>query len=160
MRGRLFRLTIALFFAGIWPSGQTWAQARRHPGPVRSPMRQRGRPPRNPGANLERFEKMSPRDQQRALAQLPPERRARVEQQLNRLNRLSPAQREQLRKRYAEFQQLPPGRQMAVRRELGQLRAMPPAERNSRLKSEEFKKQFDKQERKILEEVSGNPGGL
>jgi len=128
------------------------AQPRVTPAPVR------------PGGNaidrLERLSNMSPEQRARALASLPPARRAQIEKNLARLDRLtpaqrqkalnrlrrlqelSPAQREQVRDALRQFRSLPAGRRAAVGRELNVLRGMPPAARERRLNSDEVRRRF------------------
>lgn len=108
---------------------------------------------------LSRFQQLTPEQQQQQLQNLPPERRKQIQDRLDRLNKLTPKQRDELQKRYEAFQNLPDDRQEAVRDELNQLRGMSESDRRIRLKSSAFKKEFNKTERKILQEVSGVPGG-
>src|SRR6478752_96293 len=68
-----------------------------------------------PAPAVERFLQMSPEDRERALSQLTPERRQQVEQQLNRLQQLSPDQAQRLQDLYPAFLNLRPVRRQAVR---------------------------------------------
>ena len=124
------------------------------------------------GAQIDRLEKMTPAERQRALEALPPDRRDAVETRLRRLQNLSPEQRAQLQERLQKFESLPPEqqkqvRQLArklrelpddrrptVRRELESLRNMPEADRKSRMNSPEFKNSFSRDERDILRQSS------
>ncbi|MBV8845033.1 MAG: DUF3106 domain-containing protein [Bryobacterales bacterium] len=106
-----------------------------------------------PGKQIEQLRKMSPEERQRALSNLPPERRQQVEKQLDRLDKLPPEQRQVLDQRYEKLQSFPPPRQRAVRQELQSLRSMPFAERQARLHSDEFKQQFSPEERELIQGV-------
>jgi hypothetical protein len=122
---------------------------------------------------VDRFNRMSPEERQKALAKLPPERRKRIEDRLNRYNSLTPDQRRELRFRYQAFNQLPPEKQNQARRlfrqfgelpqqrqgplrqEFESLRAMPDAERRARMNSDEFLNKYDSHEQKLLGDLSG-----
>jgi hypothetical protein len=125
-----------------------------------------------PATPLDEFERMTPEERRNALDKLPPDRRKKVQQQLDRLNRLTPEQREKLKEQYEMFRQLPPERQEALRKvmkrfseqpperrqalrdELIQLRSMGESERRARLASPDTRSRFNSGERKILEEMS------
>jgi hypothetical protein len=96
---------------------------------------------------------MSPEEREKALAQLPPERRQRMEQQLQRYEKLTPQQKERVQKRLEMLQSLPPRRQAAVRQELQLLRQMPFAQRKKLLNSEDEKLRFSPEEMDILRET-------
>src|ERR1700730_1627952 len=82
-----------------------------------------------PAPAVERVLHMSPEEQERALSQLPAERRQPGELQLNRPQQLSRDQRHRLQDLYPAFDTLRPPRRQAVRQEIQQLRQMRPAER-------------------------------
>jgi hypothetical protein len=106
-----------------------------------------------PGKQIERLQKMTPEEREKALANLPPERRQQVEKQLNRLDQLTPQQRQQLDERFERLQSFPPARQRAVRQEVQSLRALRFSERQARLHSEEFKQQFSAEEQDLIRGV-------
>lgn len=108
-----------------------------------------------PAPAVERFLHMSPEEQERALSQLTPERRQQVEQNLNRLQQLSPDQRERLQSVYPAFLNLRPARQQAVRQEIQELRQMGPALRKDRLNNDA--RDFSPEEMDILRGVTGIP---
>jgi len=110
------------------------------------------RPPALPGPALQRLAQMTPQQRQKALSRLPPERRARIEEELDRLEKLPPDQRARLLQRYDEFQGLPRDRQAAVRSELQALRKLPTPQLRDRLNSPEFKQQFSPEEQRLLRE--------
>ena len=144
-------------------------------------QRPKDRPPPAPKAGqkksqrtaVDRFNRMSPEERQQALAKLPPERRKKIEDQLNWYNNLTPQQRRQLRSRLQAFNQLPPDRQNQARRlfrqvgelpperqeplskEFETLRTMPEADRRSRINSDEFRSKYNKHEQRILSDLSG-----
>lgn len=107
------------------------------------------------GQALERWERMTPQQREKALSRLTPERRAQVEERLRRLDELPPAERQQLRERYREFQRLPRDRQDALRLELQALRSMRPLMRRRRVASPEFQRQYSPDEQRILREALG-----
>src|SRR5262245_26492977 len=122
---------------------------------------------------VDKWNRMTPDERQKALEKLPPERRQKIEQQLNRYNNLSPEERRQLRNRYQMFNQLPPEKQNQARRlfrlfgelpqerqgmvrgEFETLRAMPEADRRARMNSDEFRNKYNSREQKILGDLSG-----
>ena len=130
-------------------------QGKKPPPPANRPNRPAPKPQRNPAQELDQFQKMTPDQREKALAKLPPERRARMEKQLSRYENLTPAQKAQVQRRLEMLQALPPGRQKAVRQELQQLRAMPPAERRQRLNSEEESQHFSPEEMELLHGTVG-----
>lgn len=114
-----------------------------------------------PVPQLQRLMQMSPEQRERALAQLPPDRRAEVEQRLGQLDkqfqRLPPEQQAALQERYQSFNKLPQERRTAIRAELQQLRTMRPVDRAARLNGDEVKQNFSPEELSILRGVSGVP---
>jgi len=108
-----------------------------------------------PAPAVERFLQMSPEDRERALSQLPPERRQDLEQRLNRLQQLPPEQAQRLQNVYPAFMNLRPVRRQAVRQEIQELRQMKPAERKDRLNSDTGN--FSPEEMSILRQVTGIP---
>ena len=140
---RLTCLTCALCACGVVPPAM--AQPRRAPKGI-------------PGPAVQRFMNMTPEQREKALARLPPERRAQVEQRLNRLAQLPPEQRAELQQRYQAFQSLPRDRQDAVRLELQSLRALPPRLRQRRLASPGFQREYSPEEQRLLRESLGLPG--
>jgi hypothetical protein len=110
-----------------------------------------------PGPAVQRLLNMTPAERERALARLPPDRRAQIEQRLNRLAQLPPEQRAELQQRYQAFQSLPRDRQDAVRLELQSLRALPPRLRQRRLSSPGFQREYSPEEQRLLRESMGLP---
>jgi hypothetical protein len=125
---------------------------------------------------LDRWNRMSPEQRQRALEKLPPERRKQLEDRLERWNQLPKEQQERLRERYERFsslpadkqqlvrqqynrfRQLPPERQQELNREYAQLRDLPGPQRQERLNSDEFRSRFSPEDQQILRDLSENLG--
>jgi len=139
---RLTCLICALCVRGVVPPAL--AQVRKAPKGI-------------PGPVVQRLLSMTPEEREKALARLPPERRAQVEQRLNRLAQLPPEQRAELQQRYQAFQSLPRDRQDAVRLELQSLRALPPRLRQRRLASPGFQREYSPEEQRLLRESLGLP---
>ena len=129
-------------------------------------------PPRARLNAIDKLSRMPPAQLQRELARLSPERRAQMEDRLEKYNRLPQAQKERLRAQTETFQSLPPEKQNEVRQiyrrfnnlpddrrrpvhqELRRLRGMPEAERNARIDSEAFRNKYSPGERQILENLT------
>ena|SRR5580704_10977189 len=121
---------------------------------------------------VDEFERMTPQEQQDALAKLPPERRKKVEAQLAHLRSLPPEQRAALRQTYNRLSEFPPERQQqirkalqkfgsqpadrqeAIRQELKQLNGLAPEDRESRMKSPEFRRSFSHNEQQIVRDMT------
>ena len=117
---------------------------------------------------IERLESMSPEERRAVLDKLPPDRRERVEKQLNRLGKMTPLQRAKLKERMEKFKSLNPQQQTQVRQisqeikdlpgprkaiirqEMEVLKSLPEGERQSRMESSTWKKQFAPKEQEIL----------
>lgn len=127
---------------------QILKQQKQRPNPKMVPL---------PAPAVERFLQMSPEDRERALSQLPPERRQQLEQRLDRLQQLPPEQAQRLQDLYPAFMNLRPARRQAVRQEIQQLRLTRPALRRDRLNSDE--RDFSPEEMDILRRVAGIPDG-
>jgi phage-related protein len=115
---------------------------------------------------------MSPEDRQRALANLPPARRAQVlkrlqsyqtltpqeraraNSQLRQLQSLPPKQQNQVRGSLQKFQKLNDERKAAVGSELDRLGTMPADQRAARMNSPEFKAQYSGSERQMIGDIS------
>jgi hypothetical protein len=128
----------------------------------------------NPASPAARLMLAAPEERQRYLEKLPPERRERIQKQLEwfdslpreqqqlqirraeRFAGLSPERRLVTRQRMLDFNQLPPQRKQAIRRALVLLQDMNPRQRANRLNSPAFKMRFSEEERRILESLSEN----
>lgn len=164
-------LTAALALSLPLPPGLL-AQGRRMGGMGRHPSPRPERVPKAPKTPVDEFEKMSPEQQRKALAKLPPERRQKIEERLQNLRSLTPEQRTALKQEYGRFAELPPARQEAVRNafkkfgnqppdrqqsirdELNHLSGMPPEERSSFMDSKDFRRQYNHNEQQIIKDMS------
>ncbi|MCU1260137.1 MAG: hypothetical protein JWO80_3022 [Bryobacterales bacterium] len=173
---RLARLTAVVILATTGTFAQRGARGVARPAPKPKGGSGTGvsaRTSRPAGdQQIQKLEKMSPAERQKALEALPPDRRRNIESRLDRLQKMSPEERAQLQDRLERFKNLPPGqqkevRQLAqqfralpadrrpiVRRELDLLRKLPENERDARLNSPDFKQRFSGEEQKILRQSS------
>src|SRR3974390_1879436 len=101
---------VALVVFTVAGGAAAFAQSKHGPSVNRTAPKRPARPQQNPVKELERFQKMSPDQRQKELDKLPPERRGRFEQQLNRFENLPPEQREKALKRLEALQNLSPER--------------------------------------------------
>ena len=117
---------------------------------------------------LENLSKMSGEERAQALGDLPPEQRVRIQKGLERLDALTPDQREGWFSRYRKFNGLPPKqkdevrvivkellalplpRQKAIRDEIETYRHMPGWGRDVRMRSADFRNKFNPTERDII----------
>ncbi len=121
---------------------------------------------------VDRLSRMPAGDRERALSGLPADQQKQISSGIGRLEQLNPADREQLLNRYRhfenldahqkdqvrkvvrQFRSLPEARRAAVKGELDTLDKLSPAERTRRLNNEEFRNEFNRAEREILENTS------
>jgi phage-related protein len=104
----------------------------------------------HPVQELDRFSKMSPEQQQKELAKLPPARRAAFEKNLDRYQKMTPAQQEHFKENLEAMRSLPKERQEAVKQQITQMRNMPTPELRRYVESEEFQKNFSPDEQKLI----------
>ncbi len=118
---------------------------------------------------IDRWNRMSPEEQQKFLAKFPPDKRKKVEEQLNHYKNLPPEERSrpqtfsqlppekqnQARRAWAQYGRLPKDRQPMLRDEFENLRTMPQAERSARINSDEFRNKYNANEQSILRDFSG-----
>jgi hypothetical protein len=128
-------------------------------------------PDRSFNTPIDEFERMSPEEQQQALARLPAAQRQRIEQRLREFNQLPAEQRQRLRNLYSRLHQLParqqesvrkaidrfskqsPDRQEAIRDQLRSLAALPRQERAARLTSDDFRRDLSRKEQGIVRDM-------
>jgi uncharacterized protein DUF3106 len=84
---------------------------------------------------LQKLQTMTPQQRAKALSHLKPERRRIIEERLQRYDQLSTAERERLRSQLDRFQSLPPARQQAVRRAANDFAGLAP-ERQQAVRTE------------------------
>lgn len=158
----------------LCPGGAVWAQrprggmGRMPRGEARAGNELGGRQPKGPGQAIEEFQRMSPREREKALSKLPPERQQKLREQLQRYDALPQARKEQLqrfwklppekqervRERIRFFNQATPDRKQAMRQQMQQLQGMSEKERKTYFKSDEFKSQFTHEEQDTLKTLS------
>jgi hypothetical protein len=127
-----------------------------------------GRPAPNPFTAIDRWNAMNPRQRERMLSKMPPERRKQFmdkldkfnslpkqEQQLlrerqERLSHLPPEEQQLVRRDGARFEKLPPARRQAMLDELQKLRKMSENERSTYFSSPEFKDKFYPAEQQMI----------
>ena len=131
-----------------------------------------GAPARKKGGEwtaVDRFNRMTPEQRQKALDRLPPERRQKLEQRLDQYNHLTPEMRSRLRafdqlppekqnqarRLFRQFGELPPERQAPLRKEFENLRGMSDADRRARMNSDEFRSTYNSHEQRMLGDLSG-----
>jgi Protein of unknown function (DUF3106) len=148
---------LAVVWIGVSPLPAQKKPPANPPAPHASkpPNANANRPKENPAQQLERFQKMSPGDREKALSKLPADRRARVEQQLQNLDKLTPEQRAKRFQRLEALQNLPPQRRQLVRQEIEDLRSLPTGLRRDRLYGEDMK-QFSPQEQQLIRDSFPN----
>jgi hypothetical protein len=152
--------------------------AEKKPPPPKTPEA-KAKPERTPGGGpaaphrasdtqIEKLSRMSPAERQKALQNLPPDRRQKLETRLDKLDNLTPAERARREKQLERFKSMPPeqqvrvrqlakklqalpdDRRVAVRRELAILRNIPEDQREKRINSPNFQKRFSPDEQEIL----------
>src|SRR6185437_3611854 len=105
------------------------AAARAQPAPRNAPPTARAAQPkadRHPGEQiLQRLQSMTPEEREQALARLPPARRAQIEKRIQNFENLPPAAQERRLDRLERLNSLPPQKQNQVRRSIRQLNQMP-----------------------------------
>lgn len=85
-----------------------------------------------PGAALiERLNRMTPAQREKVLARMPAARRQLLENRIQSFNKMAPEKRDQIRKELESFQQMPPERQAEVRRTLRAIADLPTERRQA-----------------------------
>ncbi len=125
-----------------------------------------------------RLRQMDPKQRQKLLQSLPPDRRKQAADRLDRLDSLPPEERRELERRWELFRQmspedrekarnvfrdfnaLPEDRRAALTPEFERLRGLSPAERTAYLERRETKKHYSKRELQILRRYSEVAGPL
>lgn len=140
-------------------------------GPA-GPKVDRGRPLANPYTAVDRWNAMNPKQRQKLLAKMPPDRQKQFLEKVEKFNALPKDEQQLARERYdrlsklpAEERQtvlgdirrlnnLPPGRRQALNGEFLKLRQMSESERATYLASSEFKEKFYPTEQQIIGNLS------
>lgn len=117
---------IVLALAVVLPAAGSAAEQPKENPPQRRALAPPPIRPAHPNPPaFERLNRMSPEQRQKVLDRLPPERRKKVEEQLDRFNKLSPEEKSKLQQQYEAFRQLPPERQESVRRTWRDFNSLP-----------------------------------
>jgi hypothetical protein len=121
---------------------------------------------------LQRLAQMTPEERQKALANLPPQRRQEILEkfrefqdmpptakqratlEVERLQSLPQPRQNQVRRSLQQFRALPDERKATIRRELGRLSAMPEEDRRARMNSEEFRNRYSPAEQQMIGNLS------
>ena len=164
-------LTFSVLTVGLGSGSLAWAQ-RPHPlkPPVRPPnnkVLKPGKAGKN-GSPIAEFLRMSPQQREKALKNVPPERRRNIEDRLRRYDEAPPEQKARLERLWS----LPPERQQQIRDSMRDLRDMPverrrpinqqirrlqtmtPAERDEYFESPEFHSRFTPREQEMMRDLS------
>jgi hypothetical protein len=173
MIARVFRLAVAAIALGYIFAPAAMAQGRRAPM-ARPPHPARVERPGRAGSTtpIDQFATMPPEQQRRELDRLPPGKREKLQQRIDRFNNLPPEQQRTLRNLYNRLHQLPPerqdavrkainrfskqspDRQQAIREELRGMASLSDTDRDARLSGREFRKKFSRREQEIVRDMS------
>lgn len=150
-------------------------QRQNGPGGMKGPSGPKngpGRPAPNPFTAIDRWNAMNPKQRERMLSRMEPERRKQFlnklekfnalpkdEQQLlrerhERLSHLAPEQQQLVRRDGARFEKLPPARRQAMLQEFAKLRQMSEGERSAYFASPEFRDKFYPAEQQMIANLS------
>jgi hypothetical protein len=182
---RAFQLAGAALLIA-WPGWCADQKAKPAPPPKAAPKKFNAKGPNgggvpknnvprinNPGP-AQRLLQMTPEQREQALEKFPLGQQAQIRRQLERLDglpqaekdhiarqirgldSLTPPQRRLVFQQLNAFRQLPDDRIKPVRRELVQMTAMSEEQRNARINSDDFKKQYSAEEQAILSDLSRN----
>ena len=126
------------------------------------------RPAVNPYNVVDRWNAMNPKQREKLLSKMPPERQKQFLDKVDKFNALPRQEQQMLRERYdrliklppedqkvvlrdiRRFNNLPPGRQQAMNQEFQKMRQMSESERSAYLDSAEFKDKFYPAEQQMI----------
>ncbi|MEO7144392.1 MAG: DUF3106 domain-containing protein, partial [Bryobacteraceae bacterium] len=91
------------------------------------------------------------------FSKLSPQERQRLRKQLEMFRQLPPERQNAVRKLWSNFQTFPPDRQQVVQKEYKKLSSMPEAKRAQQMNSEEFRNKYNPDERDFLSQMTGTP---
>ncbi len=168
--------TIPLLAAMVLTPAFARQAARPAQGQARgNPQKAQPKPDNHPGEQLfDKLSRMTPEEREQALSQLPPPRRAQIEQRirnfqklppavqerrldrLERLNSLPPQKQNQVRRSMNQLQNLPEDRKVAINRELQRMSAMPDDERRAYMNTEEFRNRYSPAEQQMMGNLAEN----
>jgi len=90
-----------------------------------------GRPVSNPITAVDRWNAMNPKQRERLMAKMPPERQKQFLDKVEKFNALPKEEQQLARERYERLSHLPPDQQQVVRRDIARLGKLPPARRQA-----------------------------
>jgi uncharacterized protein DUF3106 len=150
------------------PRGNTPGGAKGGPSSKEGP----GRPAPNPITAVDRWNAMNPKQRERLLTKMPPERQKQFLDKVEKFNALPKEEQQLARERYERLTNLPPDQQQVVRRDIARLGNLPPArrqamnqeflklrkmsesERSTYLASPEFRDKFYPAEQQMIENLT------
>ena len=117
---------------------------------------------------VEKLRAMSSADRQKALKNMPTDRREKLEQRLAQYDNMSAGQRKsverfqklpveqqvQVRKVYQRFNQIPPERQQTLRKEMRRIAPMDVDARKKYFESEQFRGKYNDDEQRMLHQLA------
>lgn len=117
---------------------------------------------------IEKLRAMSPADRQKALKNMPADRREKFEQRLaqydsmsagqrksvERFQKLPPTQQAEVRKVYKRFNQIPAERQQTLRKEMRHIAPMNVDERKKYFESDQFRGKYNDDEQRMLHQLA------
>jgi hypothetical protein len=90
-----------------------------------------GRPAANPITAVDRWNAMNPKQRERLLSKMPPERQKQFLDKVEKFNALPKEDQQLARERYERLSSLPLEQQQVVRRDIARLNNLPPARRQA-----------------------------
>ncbi len=97
--------------------------------------------------------KMSPEEREKNLSKLPPAQQTRLRNQLNNLDRMTPAQRARnVWIKISRLEKLPPERRQAVTKQVQSMNGLSVADQREFLHSSEFARNYSPDEQQIVRE--------
>jgi ribonuclease E len=162
----------AALLLGLSLAPSAFSQPRRGGGMIRPKPPRPEKPAKAEKTPIDEFQTMSPQERQKALDRMPPAQRKKLEERLQKFNELPAEQQRTLKNMYNRLNELPPGRQDAVRKSMNQfseqpverrqamrqelksIGELPEQDRETRLKSPEFRSKFSHKEQDILRNMA------
>ena len=141
MSAAVSKTLVALTFAAVLSTSAAYGQKKNPapreapagPAPVTKPPRPNApggakgaaaakggavRPPANPYNAVDRWNAMNPKQRERLLAKLPPERQKQLLDKVQKFNALPKVEQQLAREQYERLSHLPPEQQQVVRRDM------------------------------------------
>lgn len=119
---------------------------------------------------IEKLRAMSPAEREKALKNMPADRREKLEKRLAQYDRMSTGQRKsverfqkmpadkqaQVRQVYKRFNQIPPERQQTLRKEMRTIAPMNEEARKKYFDSDQFRSKYNDDEQRMLHQLADN----